>query len=121
MFNDSASTLKDLIVEVECWGEKYKVRIKVQRYANGNAKALQLYSVEDGAPFATLTCNVPGTSLGLGEILVKTWSENKWACQLLERYPDVFKDTDKRIPTGYVEAEVWTFDEARAKEAGYLS
>lgn len=55
-----------------------------------------------------LTVNLPEHELGPDEILVKTWSENALlAAEVLRQRPDVLEDTGKRVPTGFVEAQVW--------------
>jgi hypothetical protein len=61
---------------------------------------------ETGAPYGMVSANVPGYKLADDEMLAKTWDENAAARQpLLES--GVFKDTGKRVPYGFVEAEVW--------------
>jgi len=61
-----------------------------------------------GEPIATLTVYIEGVVLQDGELLVKTWSENeRIAQQALES--GLFEDTGKRVPTGFVEAQVWRF------------
>jgi hypothetical protein len=53
-----------------------------------------------------LTVNIPEADLEPGEILVKTWSENESlaAAALASGH---FRDTGKRVKTGWCEAEVW--------------
>lgn len=60
----------------------------------------------NGERIGTLTVNIPEATLGTGEVLVKTWSENeRLAKDVLAA--GLFEDTGRRVPTGWVEAEVW--------------
>jgi hypothetical protein len=56
--------------------------------------------------WATITTNIPVLELKRGEFPVKTWSENE-----ILRTPllasGLFVDTGKRVPTGFVDAELW--------------
>lgn len=71
--------------------------------------AIQLVSIDDCGfpePWGVLTTNIPGVHLDRDEILVKTWGENEqFRSPLLAS--GFFEDTGRRIPTGYVMAEVW--------------
>jgi hypothetical protein len=81
------------------------VKIVLQTYTNGRL-AVGLLD-EEGDNFATLTTNLVDQDLADGEIFVKTWSENEDAAAgALES--GLFKDTGRRVPTGYIEASVWT-------------
>jgi hypothetical protein len=67
-----------------------------------------------GEPYGNITMwadgvVLDGIALQHGEIVVKTWSENKWVRQLLVEYPDNFVDTGKRVQCGQREASVWTY------------
>ncbi|MGH6639174.1 MAG: hypothetical protein ACREXN_01115 [Polaromonas sp.] len=75
------------------------------RYSVGPARWFVL-ATDEGEPFGTVTVNVPGYPLADDEVLVKTWEENAPARQPLLN-SGVFSDTGKRVPCGYVEAEVW--------------
>jgi hypothetical protein len=59
-----------------------------------------------GSQCWVLTVYIEGTKLEKGEILVKTWSENDRMTSALKR-TDLFVDTGKRVPNGFVQAEVW--------------
>jgi len=64
----------------------------------------------DGEIFGVLTVNLPDKEhlLGRGEVFVKTWSENAgWVAKVLAT--GLFEDTGKRVPTGFVEAQIWRF------------
>lgn len=66
-----------------------------------------------GDRIATLTIYLDNVVLLPGELLVKTWEENeRVAKQALAS--GLFEDTGKRVPTGYVEAQVWRFKDATA-------
>lgn len=74
----------------------------------GGARAIVLTMDDDNdMPFGTMTVNVPGYIPPPNCVLVKTWSENTWAKDLLGQG---FEDTGVRVPTGHVEAEVWKVD-----------
>jgi len=62
--------------------------------------------------WARLTVFVAGAVLDMepGDILVKTWSENKNITDAL-RNSGLFIDTGRRCPTGFVNAEVWRWKE----------
>lgn len=67
--------------------------------------ALELYG-PGNEPWGLLTVNIPQAHLDEGEILVKTWEEN---APLREPAlaSGLFEDTGRRVPIGFVEAEVW--------------
>jgi hypothetical protein len=61
---------------------------------------------EEGEPYGTLSKILPGTPLGPGEVLIKTYAENESYRQpLLDA--GLFEDTGKRVPSGFIELEVW--------------
>lgn len=81
-----------------------------ESYMNNGTPAITLYAKEGDElePWIDLTTNVRGASTFLeeGECLVKTWSENEpYIKPMLES--GWFEDTGKRVPTGFVEAQVW--------------
>ncbi len=78
-----------------------------QAYSDGNL-AIEVVSAEDGERYGVLTVNLP-QSVDLaknGEFAVKTWNENA-PMREPALASGLFVDTGKRIPTGWVEAEVW--------------
>jgi hypothetical protein len=83
--------------------------ILVGRYPAGGAIAVQL--IADGGPkepLATFSTNlVPyGAQISNDEFCVKTWSENEvLVAPMLST--DLFEDTGKRVPSGYVVSPVW--------------
>ena len=56
-------------------GQKFEGSLEFQRYQNGNL-AVQL-CLDNGEPFATLSVNVEGVTLGEDEFVAKTYSENE--------------------------------------------
>ena len=87
------------------------VELELQKasYSN-NRLAIQLIWTQTGEPWATLTVNLPDVELDEGEFFVKAWSENKDTARALMEQTDLFVDTFKTVPTGFVEAEVWKFN-----------
>lgn len=84
------------------YGEKISVQMGVS-YQNGQPK-VQLW---DDGPAGTLSvASVQPVDLAPGEFLAKVWSENEEiaACALKS---GLFIDTGRRIPMGFVEAQVW--------------
>lgn len=81
--------------------------VRTSTYSHGGATAVVL-ECENGEPLATLSVNVEGAKLGEGEFLAKTWSENE---EIAKAALDsgLFEDTGRRVPTGWVEAQVWRF------------
>ena len=60
----------------------------------------------DEGPWSTLTVNEPAIKLGVGEMLIKTWSENE-AIVRSARDSGLFVDTGRREAAGRCTAEVW--------------
>jgi len=56
-----------------------------------------------------LSVNLPNEPLEDEEFFVKGWSENE---EIIEDCRPYFIDTGKRVPTGFVTAEVWRFKNA---------
>lgn len=83
---------------------KEKMQIDVGIYGNGRP-CLNICSYF-GEPYGKLTVNLSDIKLKDTEICVKGWAENE---KLIEaaRATGYFKDTGRRIKTGFVEAEVW--------------
>lgn len=83
------------------------VQVVQSTYPNGNL-AVQLYLVEDGEDFATLSVNLPAHTHRLrpGEFFVKTYSENAFIAQeALEA--GVVCDTGARIETSMGPMPIW--------------
>ena len=81
----------------------YRVTIDVSRYANGRT-ALVLMD-EQGETVAIATVNLPNEDLGIGEMFIKTWSENATMLQFLVAN-GIVEDTGRTVPTGFVRASI---------------
>ena len=82
------------------------VRFEFGFYENGRTAITII--CDDGDQFGVLTTNLSDQPQGEGEIFVKTWSENAVLREPILAL-GIFEDTGKRVPTGFVEAEVWRF------------
>lgn len=92
---------------IEMFGEVYVIRLQCHHYENGRL-AITAIDIFDNAPFGVLTINMPDEKLEENEICVKTWSENEyWVPQVLEFRQDLFEETSRFIPSGFVIANVW--------------
>ena len=71
--------------------------------------AIQVFKEDE--EWGRLTVNIPDWAPNNDrEILVKTWTENEsWAPLILENGP--FRDTGRRVPSGFVHAQVWEYVE----------
>lgn len=80
-------------------------------FADTNNQCPYIQALKDNEDWGRLTVNIlPWIPLNDREILVKTWSENRtWAPLILENGP--FRDTGRRVPSGFVHAEVWEYVE----------
>src|SRR5688500_15365230 len=78
--------------------------IEAGEYGDGTV-ALQVIDT-DGSYWSALSVCIPGTPLADNERLIKTWSENESLREPLLA-TGAFRDTGKRVRTGYVEAEIW--------------
>lgn len=88
-------------------GEKISVQLGVS-YQNGQPK-VQLWDFE--GPYGSLSvASDQPVILAPGEFLAKVWSENEEiaACALKS---GLFIDTGRRIPMGFVEAQVWRINQ----------
>ena len=104
--HDAETEGDEMIVETKQFGP---AEVCQQRYAEPNSIALVLQGCNSGERIAVLTVNLPERDLEPGEFFVKTWSENEQiAADCLAS--GFFVDTGKRVPTGWVEAQVWKFN-----------
>ncbi|MBU9199825.1 hypothetical protein KTD31_00230 [Burkholderia multivorans] len=90
-----------VIGHIHAYGKKLSV---VEQRARG----LVRYDCvsEIGEPFGTLSKIVPGVKLDTDEVLMKTYAENEpYRQPLLDS--GLFEDTGKRVPSGFIELEVW--------------
>ena len=70
-----------------------------------------IQALKGNEEWGRLTVNIPPwIPLNDREILVKTWTENEsWVPLILENGP--FRDTGRRVPSGWVHAQVWEYVE----------
>lgn len=83
---------------------KYDVTIKKGTYGNGRV-ALELIGLQNGAPFAVITVNLPEYTVRDGLVLIKNWSENEGLMEQLQAY-GVLGPSIAKVPTGYVYADL---------------
>ena len=95
---------KSLIVDL--YSTKYEVYFLVERYRTNGRAAIDLFTKPENEPFATLSVNIPDVILKEREVLIKTWSENEKVADAA-RKSGLFRDTGKRVSTGFVEAQIW--------------
>ena len=92
--------------DVKAFGKEYRCFFRTAKYSHGNRLAIEALMCTDNSPFAFLTVNLPDNPLGEDEIFVKAWSENEeFSKSCLAT--GLFEDTGKRVPTGFVQAQVW--------------
>lgn len=93
-------------VTANVYGETREVELLFnpsKKYADGT-QAVEMWG--DEGPEGVLTVSIPGTTLGKGEYLIKTWGVNEpYRQPILDA--GIFEDTGRRIRTGFVEAEIW--------------
>ena len=95
-----------VVYSVNCYDESFTFALYSREYKNGQ-KAIEAIDLGCNELWGKLTVAVD-TTLGEGEIAVKTWNENfAWVPATLEALPDYFEDTGRRIPCGHAEAHVW--------------
>ena len=89
------------------YGEKLSVQLGVSQ--NGQPKVQLWVDEEEGycSPAGTLSIASPIlVDLAPGEFLAKVWSENEEIAAVALK-SGLFIDTGRRIPMGFVEAQVW--------------
>ena len=88
------------------------LRVEIGRYRDNGNMAVSLIE-EDGfnSPFGSLSVNID-LPLAEGEFFAKTWSENDELAQAALA-SGVFEDTGRRVPYGFVEAQVWRLMDQR--------
>lgn len=84
-----------------------KLRLRRASYRNGGRTALFL-ETQSGEPFTDLTVNIPTAPLDNGELIIRAWDVNEDIAKAALQ-SGLFVDTGKRIPSGFVEAQVWRF------------
>ena len=90
------------------------LKFSVSKYIQNDSPAIQIMD-QTGLPYAVLTVNVPDAKLDEGEFCIKNWSENYEIVQKVSEL-NLFEDTGKVVPTGYVEAPVWRLKEGVSLE-----
>jgi hypothetical protein len=100
-----ADALDGKSLAVRIGNDVYQTHFHVSVYGNGRP-AIRLIDAEDGSSFGVLTVNIPEAELGDWEVIVKTWSENESLAKAAIA-SGRFKDTGRRVPTGWAEAQVW--------------
>lgn len=96
--------------EAEIWGETHRWAVVQGGTYPADPSNTQSHIAmidETGECWATISVCIPGVRLEPGEFLMKTWSENEPAVRHL--LDNGFRDTDKRVRSGFVQAEIWTF------------
>tara|TARA_Y100000310_G_scaffold277750_1_gene295740 strand:- start:955 stop:1278 length:324 start_codon:yes stop_codon:yes gene_type:complete len=99
----------NLDVTVNNGTHEYRLLCEGYYYNSDGNPCINAYRDDEHGPWGTLTVNVAGwTAKDENEILVKTWSENEsWTSDILLHGP--FEDTGRRVPTGFVQAQVWRY------------
>jgi hypothetical protein len=82
-----------------------EVAVSVFNYVDNNRKAIRIFDVEDGLPYASATVNVPNLELEEDEVVVKNYAENEGMLDFLLN-ENIVKDTGKTIQQGYVTLNV---------------
>ncbi len=75
---------------------------------------LRLIDKINKSPICTITSNCPSEELFPGQVIVKTYSENG---PMRDTFlgSGYFRDTGRRIPSGFVKLEVWDYDRNKFK------
>jgi hypothetical protein len=95
-------------LKVSAYGKTWNTVFRVNQYMNGRIaiETKVADGEEAGEPYGILTCNLPDEKIEDGQIIVKTWSENE-GLAAAALGSGLFRDTGKRIPTGFVQAQIW--------------
>lgn len=98
-------------LELSAWGT-IELEMLKGSYTNGRL-AIMLMNVGSKEPFAVLTVNIPELHQQSHEFFVKTWAENEELTQALLKQTDLFVNTGRSIPTGFVQADIWHFSDPK--------
>ena len=84
-------------------------------YQDNDAIAIVVADPVTHERYAVLSVNLPESQAALkpGEFFAKTWSENAQIAEMALA-TGLFEDTGRRVPTGYVEAQVWKLRDGEA-------
>lgn len=90
--------------------EVIRLQVCEDAYMTNGRRAFPILTMI-GEPFAMLSVNLVDEPLdeSKNEVHIKSWAENKDIADQL-RNSKWFTDTGRRVPTGWVEAEVWIFN-----------
>jgi hypothetical protein len=91
-------------MKIRIFGKEHDLTIVKAKYIVDDSLAIAALD-ELGERFQIST-NIAGVVLEADEFCVKTWSEGEWTLALLVKM-DLFKDTGRRVKTGFVEAPIW--------------
>lgn len=104
-FDQKDKKKQETVFDMDIKYFKGKVVLEAGLYERGGNLALSAKCAATGEKVLTFTINVPGVSLGPGELLIKDWSENEGALDfLLEN--DLVESTNRAVLTGYAMAPV---------------
>lgn len=97
--------LTKIHIEVPQFDINEELLILKGEYANNGHTAILLFDKE-GYQYMDVTTNIEYSILEENEVTIKSWGENE---PFMESFlkSGYFKDTGKRIPTGFVESQVW--------------
>jgi len=65
-----------------------------------------VFDFEHSNIYAPITYNLPDCELVFDEIIVPVSDHHAWKLQLLA-FDSYFKDTQRRIRTGYIDCQIW--------------
>ena len=85
-----------------------ELELRKGKYTNGHL-AIRLIETKSKEPWCDLTVCLVDAELDDGEFFVKTWSENADTTTALIEQTDLFVNTGRIVPTGFVNANVWKF------------
>lgn len=94
-------TANDVIVQFGQW----KCRPVAKHYMDGDRKALALHDIEDGAPVAIATVNLPEKACEEDEVFIKDWTENEGMLSALLQ-AGIVEEPHRSAATGFVIAPV---------------
>jgi len=94
-------------LELSAWGT-IELEMLKGSYTNGR---LAIMLVDGKEPFAVLTVNIPELHQQSHEFFVKTWAENEELTQALLEQTDLFVNTGRSVPLGFVQADIWHFSD----------
>lgn len=104
-FDQKGKKKQETVFDMDIKYFKGKVVLEAGLYERDGNLALSAKCAATGEKVLTFTVNVPGITLGPGELLIKDWSENEGALDfLLEN--DLVESTNRAVLTGYAMAPV---------------